>query len=35
VPFQLQLPHEAPSTAEIGQGEAFGQACLLRVAQAS
>lgn len=35
VPFQLQLPDQAPSTAEIGQGEAFGQACLLRVAQAS
>ena len=38
VPFQLQLPNEAndlASTAVIGQGEAFAQACLLRLAQAS
>lgn len=38
VPFQLQLPDDAnngSSTVDIGQGEAFAQACLLRLAQAS
>lgn len=33
VPFQMQLPNEARSTATIGQGEAFTQACLLRLAK--
>ncbi len=33
VPFQLQLPNDAPNAAVIGQGDAFAQACLLRLAQ--
>ncbi len=35
VPFQLQLPNDAPNAAVIGQGETFAQACLLRLAQVS
>lgn len=35
VPFQLQLPNDAPNAAVIGQGDAFAQACLLRLAQVS
>ncbi|TXD98496.1 hypothetical protein ES754_06210 [Psychrobacter frigidicola] len=33
VPFQMQLPHEDLSTAIIGQGGVFAQACLLRLAK--
>ncbi|WP_201527386.1 MULTISPECIES: DUF58 domain-containing protein [Psychrobacter] len=37
VPFQMQLPHEglttATTTATIGQGDLFAQACLLRLAK--
>lgn len=35
VPFQMRLPNDAHSAASIGQGEAFAQACLLRLAKAS
>lgn len=33
VPFQMKLPNEAQSVATIGQGDAFAQACLLRLAK--
>lgn len=35
VPFQMRLPNDAHSAASVGQGEAFAQACLLRLAKAS
>ncbi|MEC5209506.1 uncharacterized protein (DUF58 family) [Psychrobacter sp. PL15] len=33
VPFQMQLPNETHATATIGQGDAFAQTCLLRLAK--
>ncbi len=33
VPFAMQLPNEAHSTATISQGDTFAQACLLRLAK--
>lgn len=35
LPFQLQLPNELTSENVVGQGEAFTQACLLRLAKVS
>jgi len=34
VPFQMRLPSDTPATAEMGNGESFAQACLLRLAKA-
>lgn len=34
VPFRMQLPHEPGHKVAIGQGDAFTQACLLRLAKA-
>lgn len=35
VPFTMQLPNESHTDSAIGQGEAFAQACLLRLAESS
>jgi uncharacterized protein (DUF58 family) len=34
VPFQMRLPNDTPTTAAMGDGEIFAQACLLRLAKA-
>jgi uncharacterized protein (DUF58 family) len=34
VPFQMCLPNDTPTTAAMGDGENFAQACLLRLAKA-
>ena len=35
IPFQMRLPEDTHLAANIGQGEAFVQSCLLRLAKAS
>ncbi|MGG1353943.1 DUF58 domain-containing protein [Psychrobacter pacificensis] len=34
VPFQMRLPNDTPTSAAVGDGETFAQACLLRLAKA-
>ena len=34
VPFEMRLPNETTTNAEMGEGDAFVQACLLRLAKA-
>ncbi|MGA6101715.1 DUF58 domain-containing protein [Psychrobacter pocilloporae] len=34
VPFQMRLPNDTPTSAAVGDGETFVQACLLRLAKA-
>ncbi|MGO3283202.1 MAG: hypothetical protein ACTIKC_10485 [Psychrobacter sp.] len=34
VPFNMRLPNDMPSTAMMGEGDVFAQACLLRLAKA-
>lgn len=34
VPFQMRLPNDMPTSAAVGDGETFAQACLLRLAKA-
>ena len=34
VPFTMHLPNDVPSTAVMGEGNSFAQACLLRLAKA-
>ena len=33
VPFQMQLPTDTRTSTTVGQGDAFTQACLLRLAK--